>query len=84
MHPPTLRCRQQTRHECRGVCFYLLLVDGVSRNLVVWFGERRYTRHFRPFSRLFPPAKGWALYYFVLVVWIGSLLYHAHLFLWQG
>lgn len=56
------------------IIFYLLLIDSVGANLVVWFGERWYTKHFRLISRVFPPAKGWALYYLILVLWIGSLL----------
>ncbi len=57
------------------IIFYLLLTDSVSAVLVVFFGEQWYNRHFRIFSRFFPPAKGWALYYLVLVLWAGSLLF---------
>ncbi len=57
------------------IVFYLLLIDSISCVLIVFFGEQWYTKHFRIFSRLFPPAKGWALYYLVLVLWVGSLLF---------
>jgi hypothetical protein len=57
--------------------FYFLLVDAIAANLVVRFGSQWYVRHFRTISRWFPPAEGWALYYLVLVLWIGSLLYRA-------
>jgi len=57
------------------IIFYLFLIDAISCNLLVLFGSRWYTQHFRVFSRWFPPAKGWALYYLILVLWIGSLLY---------
>jgi hypothetical protein len=59
------------------IIFIVLLVDSVSANLVVLFGKRWYTAHFRTISRWFPPAEGWALYYLVLVLWVGSLLYRA-------
>ncbi len=62
--------------------FYLLLVDSISCNVIVWFGEKWYTKHFRIFSRWFPPAPGWALYYLALVLWAGSLLYRAHMLPW--
>jgi len=58
-----------------GIIFYLLLVDSISCNLMVLFGPDWYARHFRIFSRWFPPAEGWALYYLVLVLWAGSLIY---------
>jgi len=57
------------------IIFYLLLIDSIGANLVIWFGEEWYVRHLRLISRLFPPAKGWALYYLVLVLWIGFLIY---------
>lgn len=57
------------------IFFYLFLIDAVSCNLVVLLGRDWYVQHFRIFSRWFPPAEGWALYYLFLVLWIGSLLY---------
>ena len=57
------------------IIFYLLLIDSIGCNLVVWFGPQWYTKHFRLFGRLFPPATGWALYYLILVLWIGGLLH---------
>jgi len=57
-----------------GIIFYLLVIDSVSANLIVLFGEKWYTKHFRILSRWFPPAEGWALYYLILVLWIGTLL----------
>jgi len=55
------------------VVFYLLLLDSIGANLVVWLGEAWYTKHIRFISQFFPPAKGWALYYLILVLWIGWL-----------
>jgi len=58
------------------IIFYLLLLDSVSCNLFAWTGkEKWYTKHFRALSRQFPLTKGWAAYYLILVLWIGSLLY---------
>lgn len=57
------------------IIFFFLLIDSIGANLVVWFGNKWYTRHFRWLSRFFPPARGWALYYLILVLWIGFLVY---------
>ena len=58
------------------IIFYLLLIDSVAANLMVWFGgEKWYTQHFRIISRYFPMTKGWVTYYLILVLWIGYLLY---------
>ncbi len=59
------------------IVFYILLVDAVSSNLLVIFGRKWYMEHLRVFSRWFPPASGWALYYLALVLWVGSLIYRA-------
>jgi len=56
------------------IVFYLLLIDSTSSVLVSFFGEQWYIKHFRIFSRFFPPAKGWSLYYLALVLWVGTLL----------
>lgn len=57
------------------IIFYIILIDAISANLLVLFGKGWYLEHFRVFSRWFPPAEGWALYYLILVLWVGSLLY---------
>lgn len=46
----------------------LLFIDSLGAVLVSWCGPKWYLRTFAPISRWFPPAKGWALYYLVLVV----------------
>ncbi len=61
------------------IIFYLLVIDSVSYNFIVLFGEKWYIKHFRIFSRWFPPGEGWALYYLILVLWIGTLLYRLQL-----
>jgi len=57
------------------IIFALLLIDSISANLVMFFGEQWYTKHFRIVSRYFPPARGWALYYLILVLWIGYITF---------
>jgi len=59
------------------VIFFLLLIDSLSANFLVWFGADWYLHHFRLISRFFPPARGWALYYLLLVLWIGWLTHLA-------
>ncbi|MBI5004104.1 hypothetical protein HZC00_03350 [Candidatus Kaiserbacteria bacterium] len=59
------------------IVFYFILIDALSANLIVLFGSAWYVQHFRTISRWFPPAEGWALYYLILVLWIGSFLYRA-------
>jgi hypothetical protein len=56
------------------VIFYILVIDSVSFSIMGIFGAKWYTKHFRTVSRSFPATEGWALYYLVLVIWIGSLL----------
>ncbi|MDR3572172.1 MAG: hypothetical protein P4L81_08400 [Candidatus Pacebacteria bacterium] len=59
--------------------FYLLCIDSIAANMVAMFGQKWYFKHFRLVSRVFPPAPGWALYYLVLVLWIGWLSLRAGL-----
>ena len=66
----------------QSIIFYLLVLDSVSCNLIVLFGAKWYTKHFRTVSRVFPPAEGWAFYYLILVLWIGALIYQAGGLLW--
>lgn len=62
------------------IIFYLLLIDSIGANLVAWFGHTWYTSHFRLMSRYFPVAKGWCVAYFVLVLWIGTMLLRLGMF----
>ena len=59
------------------VIFYLLCIDSIAANFVAMFGQKWYLKHFRLVSRVFPPAKGWALYYLLLVLFIGWLALQA-------
>lgn len=57
------------------ILFWLVVLDSVICNVMVWFGASWYLHHFRVISRTFPPSRGWATVYLLLVVWIGSLLF---------
>jgi hypothetical protein len=59
------------------IIFYLLVIDSVGCNVIAWFGRGWYVHHFRTVSRLFPATPGWAVWYLILVLWVGSLLYRA-------
>lgn len=59
------------------ILFYIILVDSITALITSFCGEQWYVKHFRIVSRLFPAAKGWTIYYFALVLWIGCLLYRA-------
>lgn len=61
------------------IIFYLVLLDATVCNLLAIFGADWYAKHFRVFSRWFPLAEGWAAYYLILVLWVGSLLYRANM-----
>jgi hypothetical protein len=59
------------------IIFYVLLIDAIGANIIVRARRDWYVHRFRTISRWFPPAEGWVLYYLILVLWIGSLLYRA-------
>jgi hypothetical protein len=59
------------------IIFYVLLIDAIGANIIVRARRDWYVHHFRTISRWFPPAEGWVLYYLILVLWVGSLLYRA-------
>ncbi|MBT5274708.1 hypothetical protein HOH11_00880 [Candidatus Woesearchaeota archaeon] len=59
------------------IIFYLLLLDSVCGNLIVWFSPKLlnwYTNTWKKFSRVFPATKGWMVFYLILVCWIGYSL----------
>ncbi len=58
------------------IIFYLLLIDSAGANVLAWGTNGKWWRkNFRIFSRQFPATKGWSTYYFILVLFIGWLLY---------
>lgn len=56
------------------IIFFALLVDSLGGIWVAWFGRRWYLDRMGVLSRYFPPAKGWAVYYLLLVLLFGYLL----------
>jgi hypothetical protein len=48
----------------------LLLIDSFFALFLSIFGEKWYIKNFRSVSRIFPTSKPWALWYFILSIWI--------------
>lgn len=63
------------------IIFYILLIDALAVNFVIWFGSRWYSKGLQSFSRWFPPAKGWAMYYLLLMLLMGFLMFQFGLIL---
>ena len=57
-----------------GILWYLVFVDSIFANLIVWFFPNWYEKKFINMSKYFPANKGWSLLYLVLVLWIGYAL----------
>ena len=57
------------------IIWYLILLDSLVCNVIAWFDGKRYTKNFPGMSKLFPVTKAFAVYYLILVLWIGSALY---------
>lgn len=53
------------------VVYVAFLVDSMGAIIMSWFGRKWWMHSFGPMSTYFPPAKGWAVLYFVLVLIIG-------------
>lgn len=51
----------------------ILVIDSLGALWVAWFGQRWYLHHVGMLSMYLPPAKGWALWYFVLTLLILAL-----------
>lgn len=56
------------------ILYFLFLIDSMGAILVAWFGRKWWTSASGAFGRWFPPAKGWAMMYLILVLVIGYLL----------
>jgi len=60
------------------IIFYILLFDSTFAVLMAFRGGRAWWQgHLGKFANLFPLAKGWVVYYWLLVIFIGWLL-HSH------
>lgn len=56
------------------VIYTLLLIDSMGAIVMSWFGQKWWVQYAGPIAKHFPPAKGWAVMYFSLVLVIGYLL----------
>ena len=56
------------------IIFYILLLDSIGANIATWFFSKQYKKKFKWFAKRFPLAKGWCLWYLILVLWVGYLL----------
>ncbi len=57
------------------IIYYLVLLDSVIANLVIWFFPKWYKKNtHKGFAKHFPASRGWALMYLILVIWIGWTL----------
>lgn len=60
------------------IVFLILLVDSIGANIVAYLGEDKWwKKNFRIISRYFPVTKGWTTFYFILILWIGVMLYRS-------
>ena len=57
------------------IIWYVVLIDSVVANLMVWF-SLKFMNWYKKiwFAKFFPMTKGWAAFYFILVLWIGYCL----------
>ena len=56
------------------ILWYLVFIDSILANLIVWLFSNWYEKKFKNMSKYFPASKGWSLWYLVLVLWIGYAL----------
>jgi hypothetical protein len=56
------------------IIFTILLIDSMGAILVAWFGQKWWTQSMGFLARHFPPAKGWSVLYFTLVLMLGYAL----------
>jgi hypothetical protein len=48
----------------------LILLDSMGALWFAWFGNRWFIHHMGVLAKYIPPAKGWALWYFILACFI--------------
>jgi len=53
---------------------YVLLIDSALAVAVAWYGQRWYSRRVGIVACYLPPAKGWAVWYFLLAMLIFWLI----------
>ena len=53
------------------IIYYLVLLDSIGSIVLSFFFSEWYKKNYKRWHKHFPKTKGWALWYFVLVLWIG-------------
>ena len=57
------------------IVWWVFLLDSVGANIMAWCFPNWYKKEFKGFWKHFPVTKGWALFYLVLILWVGAGLY---------
>jgi len=58
------------------IIFWVLLIDSLTAVYIAWFGNKDYFNKFTFFKRYIPITRGWTVWYIVLVLFIGYLIYY--------
>ena len=69
-------------YNLEAIIWCLVLLDSLFCNGIAWFDGKWYTKKFPGMSKLFPVTKAFAIYYLVLVLWIGFALYRMRVLTW--
>jgi len=57
------------------ILFYIILADSLTVNILAWCCGKWYKKNYKWASKRFPLTKGWAVWYLILVLWIGYALF---------
>ena len=57
------------------ILWFLVFIDSISTNIIVWFFPQWYEKKFNKMSKYFSATKGWSTWYLILVLWIGYALF---------
>jgi len=57
------------------IIFWVLLVDSLIAVYIAWLGDKDYWNRMKFFKRFMPLTKGWTVWYFILVLFIGYIIY---------
>ena len=57
------------------IIWWGFLIDSLGANFMAWFFPGWYKKKFKGFWRHLPVTRGWALFYLVLVLWVGWALW---------
>ncbi len=57
------------------IIWWIFLLDSIGANIMALFFPKWYKKTFKGFWKHFPATKGWAIFYLILVLWVGLALY---------